>query len=40
MTNTFLTSDLHLGHKNIIRYCSRPFSSLKEMDDTKKLRYT
>jgi calcineurin-like phosphoesterase family protein len=30
----FLTADLHLGHANIIRYCSRPFlaSDVKEMD--------
>lgn len=30
---TFFTSDLHMGHENIIRFCSRPFSSLKEMDE-------
>ena len=28
----FFTSDLHLGHRNIIRLCNRPFSSIDEMD--------
>ncbi len=30
----YLISDLHLDHKNIIRYCKRPFSSADEMNRT------
>lgn len=30
----YYTSDLHLGHENIIAHCSRPFSDAEEMDRT------
>ena len=28
----YFTSDLHFGHKNIIRLCKEPFSSIEERD--------
>jgi len=33
------TSDPHYGHKNIIRYCNRPFSSIDEMTRELIARY-
>lgn len=29
----FLTSDLHIGHGNILNFCNRPYESLKEMHE-------
>lgn len=31
--NIWFTSDLHFGHKNVIRFCNRPFTDIKEMGE-------
>lgn len=35
----FFTSDTHFFHKNIIRYCDRPFRDREEMNDTLVARW-
>lgn len=31
--NIYFTSDLHFGHRNVIRFCNRPFADEKEMTE-------
>lgn len=33
MSNIYFTSDLHLDHANIIKYCKRPFTDAKSMTE-------
>lgn len=30
----FFTGDTHFNHFNIMKYCKRPFNSVKEMNET------
>lgn len=30
----FFTSDLHIGHQNIIKYCQRPFKDIDDMNES------
>jgi calcineurin-like phosphoesterase family protein len=30
----FVTSDIHFGHTNILKYCNRPFNSVQHMNET------
>lgn len=33
MSTLFFTADHHFGHRNIIKFCQRPFETAMEMDD-------
>lgn len=33
MADVWFTSDFHLGHSNIIRFCKRPFANAHEMNE-------
>ncbi len=31
--NNFVTSDMHFGHENILKYCNRPFKDVNDMNN-------
>lgn len=33
MSEVFLIGDPHFWHRNIIRYCDRPFATVEEMNE-------
>lgn len=33
MANTFYTADEHYGHRNIIKFCNRPFTDIEHMKE-------
>jgi calcineurin-like phosphoesterase family protein len=35
---TWFTADLHLGHRNIIDYCNRPFRDVEAMNNARLTR--
>ena len=39
MSRVLFTSDMHYGHRNIIRYCARPFADVDEMRETLVARW-
>jgi calcineurin-like phosphoesterase family protein len=39
VAEVFLTSDQHFGHRNVIRYCDRPFADLDEMHEAMVSRW-
>jgi calcineurin-like phosphoesterase family protein len=32
MASTFFTADTHFGHRNILRYCNRPWTTIEDHD--------
>jgi len=34
MDNVWFTSDIHFFHKNILKFCPRPYSSVEEMNES------